>query len=118
MKNLFLSLTLLFAFSFASVGLATAADDKSFSGEVMDAACAKAGSHDAMMKKEGAKDAKECTLTCAKMGSKLVLYDSATKKVYQLDNQDKAKDFAGQHVTVKGDLKGKTIKVEDIAPAS
>ena len=85
---------------------------------VMDAACAKAGSHDAMMKKEGAKDAKECTLTCAKMGSKLVLYDSATKKVYQLDNQDKAKDFAGQHVTVKGDLKGKTIKVEEIAPAS
>lgn len=118
MKNRYLTLTLLFVFSLISVGLAAAADDKTISGEVMDAACAKAGSHDAMMKKEGTKDAKDCTLTCAKMGSKLVLYDSSTKKIYQLDNQDKAKDFAGQHVTVKGDVKGKTIKVEDITPAS
>ena len=116
MKNAILSMGLAMGFLVASFGPAFASDDKTLSGEVMDAACAKAGSHDAMMKKEGTKDAKDCTLQCARMGSKLVLFDAATKTIYQLDNQDKAKEFAGQHVTVKGDVKNKTIKVEEISP--
>jgi type 1 fimbria pilin len=93
---------------------------RSFKGEIMDSACAKMGSHDMMMKKEGAKNAKECTLGCVKMGSKYVLFDSASKKVYELDDQTKPEQFAGDKVTVKGtlDKKTNTIHVTDIQAGS
>jgi len=56
-------------------GLA-AAKDKSFSGEIMDSQCAKNGSHEMMLKKEGMgdKDPNDpmvkamCTKNCVKMG--------------------------------------------------
>lgn len=96
------------------------AADKSFKGEIMDSACAKMGSHDMMMKKEGAKNAKECTIGCVKMGSKYVLFNSANKKVYQLDDQTKPEQFAGDKVVVKGtlDKKTNTIHVTDIQSGS
>lgn len=91
-----------------------------FTGEVMDSACAAMGSHSQMMQQEGAKDAKECTLKCVQTGSKFVLYNSARKATYQLDDQDKAKQFAGQKVNVTGayDRASKTIHVENIKPGS
>ncbi len=93
---------------------------KAFSGEIMDSQCAKLGSHDMMMKKEGAKDAKECTLNCVKMGGKYVLYNAATKTVYELDDQKKPEEFAGQKVKVTGTYNKttKTLHVTDIKPAS
>lgn len=92
---------------------------QTFSGEIMDSACAAKGSHDAMMKQEGAKDAKECTLSCVDHGSKFVLYDAATKTIYQLSDQSKAKDYAGQKVKVTGtpDRTTNTIDVENIDAA-
>jgi Protein of unknown function (DUF5818) len=95
---------------------AATADNASFSGEIMDSACAGMGSHDAMMKKEGAKTAKACTLKCVKAGSKFVLYDASKSMTYQLDDQAKAKKFAGQKVTVMGtyDDGSKTIHVASI----
>jgi hypothetical protein len=92
---------------------------QTFSGEIMDSACAAMGTHDAMMKQEGTKDAKECTLVCVDHGSKFVLYQAATKTVYQLSDQSKAKDYAGQKVKVTGtiDSTTKTINVERIDPA-
>lgn len=98
---------------------APASTPSSYTGEIMDAACAAMGSHDAMMKQEGAKDAKECTLKCVAGGSKFVLYDAASKTTYQLDDQTKPKDFAGQKVKVTGtlDSSSNTIHVEGIAPA-
>ncbi len=100
-------------------GLA-AAKDKTFSGEIMDSQCAKMGGHEAMFKKEGTNDPKACTLACVKMGGKFVLFDGASKAVYQLDNQTKPQQFAGQKVEVTGTLnKGtKTIHVTDIKAAS
>jgi Protein of unknown function (DUF5818) len=97
-----------------TVGLASAKD---FSGEIMDSACAKMGSHDGMMKAHAAiKDAKGCTLGCVKNGSKFVLYDASSKTVYQLDDQKKPMQFAGEKVTVSGDLdaSSNTIHVTDI----
>ena len=93
---------------------------RTYTGEVMDSACAKAGSHDAMMKQEGASDAKECSDKCVQMGSKYVLYNSSTKRTYQLDDQDKAKEFSGQKVKVTGhfDRATKTVHVESIEAAS
>ncbi|MGH9398306.1 MAG: DUF5818 domain-containing protein [Terriglobia bacterium] len=89
---------------------------RTFRGAIFDSECAKAGSHRMMMKKEGAKTAKECTLKCVQAGGQFVLYNRATKKTYQLDDQDQAKQFAGQRVRVTGayDPSTQTIHVEHI----
>ena len=93
---------------------------KVFTGEVMDDMCAKSGSHTEMQKmmKSMGNDAKTCTVECVKLGGKYVLYDGASKTSYQLDPQDKAKDFAGQKVKVTGTSDGGTIHVKSIEPAS
>jgi hypothetical protein len=59
-------------------------------------------------------------LDCVKAGSKFVLYNSASKTVYQLDDQQKPRDFAGQKVKVVGtyDTGTKTIHVEKIEAGS
>lgn len=116
MKNLSACVATLFAFGV--LGFAASADS-TYSGEIMDSACAKAGSHTAMMKNAGVKTAKECTQACIKMGNKYVLYDKAAKKVYQLDDQTKPEQFAGQKVSVKGNLDAasQTVHVTDIEAA-
>lgn len=99
---------------------------KTFKGEIMDSQCAMNASHAEMLKKEGMgdKDAndpmvkKMCTENCVKMGGKYVLYDSASMKVYQLDDQTKPGQFAGQSVKVTGTLDKDTIHVAEIAPGS
>ena len=103
-----------------------AAKDKSFSGEIMDSQCAKNASHEAMLKKEGMENMKDdpkakqmCTINCVKMGGKYVLFDAASKTVYQLDDQTKPEQFAGQKVKVTGtlDKAAKTIHVTGIKAA-
>ncbi len=81
----------------------------------MDSKCATTGSHDANMKKLAARDARECTQKCAKDGS-LILYDSHTKTVYQLGDQEKPAPFAGQTVKISGqyDEWSQTIEIESI----
>ena len=115
-------LSLLFAGAIVvslAMPISAQAQGKSFTGEIMDSACAKTGSH-TMMKGEGAKDAKECTDKCVQGGSKYVLYNSATKKTYQLDDQDKSKELSGQKVKVTGSYNRntKSIHVESIDAAS
>lgn len=92
---------------------------KAFAGEIYDSACAKQGSHEMMEKMEGVSDAKSCTIKCVESGSKYVLYDAAKKIIYQLDDQTKPKEFAGQKVKVTGpyDKATKTIRVESIEAA-
>ncbi len=111
---------LLSGFSFA------APNGKTFKGEIMDSQCAMNGSHAQMLKKEGMGDKdpndpmvkQMCTKNCIKMGGKYVLYDSASKKVYQLDDQTKPEQFAGQNVKVTGTLSQDTIHVTNIEPGS
>ena len=104
------------------------AQNKTFTGEIMDSSCAKDGSHAMMLKKEGmgnmdpndVKAKKMCTDNCVqKMGAKYVLYTSS-KAVYQLDDQTKPSQFAGQKVKITGtlDAASKAIRVTDIQPAS
>jgi Protein of unknown function (DUF5818) len=54
-----------------------------------------------------------------KSGDKLVLQDSATGQSYQLDDQDKAKQFEGKNVKVTGTMDPATnsLHVADIAAA-
>jgi hypothetical protein len=96
------------------------AETRSFTGEIMDGACAAMGGHEAMMKGEGANSAKQCTDKCVQGGSKYVLYDASSKTTYQLDDQAKPKEFSGQKVKVTGtyDEASKTIHVEKIEAAS
>jgi hypothetical protein len=103
--------------------------ESTYSGEIMDSACAKDGSHGAMLKKEGMADKdpndpaakKMCTQNCvSKMGAKFVLFNPSTKMVYQLDDQMKPADFAGGKVKVTGtlDKATKTIHVTSIQAAT
>ena len=90
-----------------------------FTGEIMDRACAKMGSHENMMQAEGTKSAKECTLACIKNGDKFALFDSSTKKVYPIDDDKKVQAFAGQRVQISGsyDDKADVLRVDSIAAA-
>jgi hypothetical protein len=92
------------------------ADAQTFSGEIMDSLCAKDGTHEKMMDemKSMGRDKNTCTIKCAQLGSKYVLFDADRKTVYVLDDQDKAGAFAGQRVRVLGTLAKNKIKVENI----
>jgi type 1 fimbria pilin len=104
----------------ASFVRAQAAGVSAFTGEIMDSTCAKNNNHDDMkdMPSMGG-TAASCTLSCVEMGAKYVLQDTAKKVTYQLDDQSKPKDFAGQKVKITGsfDAKTKTIHVEKIEAA-
>ena len=84
----------------------TAAD--SIVGYISDKVCAK---------KEGAKAAsdahKGCAECCVKKGSDVVLV-TTDGKIYELDQQDKAKEFAGDKVKVTGSVSGDSISVTSI----
>lgn len=93
---------------------------ETFLGEIYDGPCAKAGSHTAMEEMMDAQgDPKKCTLECVRMGAKFVLYDAAKKIIYQLDDQQKPREFAAQKVKVTGtyDPATKTIHLETIEAA-
>jgi type 1 fimbria pilin len=94
--------------------------DSSFTGEITDRACAKADSHEAMMKKHGVQTAADCIPACIKAGGKYVLYDTATKTIYLLDDQQRPAQFAGKNVKVTGtlDKTTETLHVSSIAASS
>ena len=95
------------------------AANRTFTGQIMDAPCAKMGNHDAGYKMTGTHTPKDCTLACMRAGAKLVLYNAKTKTVYQLDNQNESKSYAGENVKVIGtyNRSTRTIHVEKIEPA-
>jgi hypothetical protein len=119
-------LTLCFCLLFASPALearpnppADKAAAQTFSGEIMDSLCAKDGTHDKMMDemKSMGRDKNTCSLKCAQLGAKYVLFDPDKKTIYSLDDQDKAQSFAGQRVRVQGTLAKNKIKIESIEGA-
>ena len=120
MKKMCLAISGLALLILLAVGFSAAAD-MTYSGEIMDSACAKMSSHDGMMKAHAnIKDAKACTLGCVKGGAKFVLYDATSKTVYELDDQQKPMQFAGDKVKVMGtlDKATNTIHVTDIKAGS
>lgn len=101
---------------------------RSFNGIVMDSGCAQLGSHAQMetqhkmtpSKSLTGDEARKCADACVQAGAKYVLYNPANKTTYQLSDQDKAKEYAGESVRVNGsyDAASKTITVENIAKRS
>jgi hypothetical protein len=67
----------------------------------------------------GAKGAKaehaSCAKKCLEQGSKLVFFNSADQKLYNLDNQKLAEEHLGHEVVVTGSADGNSIKVESIS---
>jgi hypothetical protein len=107
-KISFLGIVLLLGASLSFAGKAQAAT-RTFVGNISDSMC---GLKHMM---PGLTD-KDCTLECVKAGSKYVLADVAHGKVYQLSDQKKPEEFAGQKVKVTGTLKGDVISVTAIEP--
>jgi hypothetical protein len=87
-----------------------------FSGEIMDSTCAARLGHGSMRGQQGSADPTECTEKCVAAGARYVLYVAATRTTYQLDDQAKAKPFAGQAVRVTGilDRTGTSIRVDKV----
>lgn len=81
-----------------------------FQGEIMDSACAKAGSHDDVEREKGVKDSRDCVSECLKNGAVLVFRNPATGTSYRLDtdgpifDQDRLMEFAGAKVRIIGSL--------------
>ena len=109
MKRLtYLGLALFLAAGMSIAAPKDAGKGKAFVGEISDKMC---GAKHMM---EGG--AKECTLKCVDSGSKFVLA-TPKGKIYDLSDQDKPKEFAGQKVKVTGTLDGDTIQVTTIEAA-
>jgi hypothetical protein len=91
---------------------------QTFTGEIMDQQCALLGGHSAMMNQ--GESAKDCSNRCVSIGGKYVLFDSASKTVYQLDDQKKTQPFAGARVKITGsyDTSSKTIHIGNIQAGS
>jgi len=138
MKSSFLSFTLLFGtlltavVSLSSTSLPAqnvhpndrkTVSGSTFEGEIMDNHCAQMGSHDMTMKENKLATPDLCVQYCIsfrRSPDKYVLYNAATKMIYQLDDQNQAMFFGGRKVKVSGtyDAATKTIHVKDITGIS
>lgn len=91
-----------------AAAMAMTAMGAEWSGYITDAACAG---------KQGAKAAADthagCAKGCIKKGEKAVLL-TPDGKIFNITNQDKVVEHAGEKVTVTGDLDGDNITVSDI----
>jgi hypothetical protein len=56
-----------------------------------------------------------CAKKCLDQGGKLVFFNNADQKLYNLDNQKLAEDNLGHEVVVTGTADGNSIKVESIS---
>jgi hypothetical protein len=102
---------------------AKAAAGSTFEGDIMDNDCAEMGSHAMTMTSTSLATPDLCTTYCLrfkKTPGKLVLYNAATKMIYQLDNQQEASFFKARKVRIIGtyDQATKTIHIADISSVS
>ncbi len=107
----FLNTLILASFSFAAATAAT------MQGSISDSMCG--ASHAKMM--EMHKDMKmtdrDCALACVKNGGKFVFVSNG--KVYNISNQNFAalNQYAGQTVSLTGDVSGDSVTVTKVAAA-
>src|SRR5215510_14681654 len=89
--------------------LAPLSAQQSWSGQISDSMCK--AKHEEAAEGQGKMADRDCTLSCVRGGSKFVLLVDG--KVLQIANQDQKdlQTFAGQQVTVTGDLKGDTLTI-------
>ena len=71
-----------------------------FWGEIMDSLCAQVGSHETASR--SLRTTRECTIGCVESGAKFVLYNPRTHETFQLDDQQKPRQYAGEQVMILG----------------
>lgn len=79
---------------------------ESWTGWITDSHCAAKGAN--------AQHTRACVEKCAKGDGKVVFYNNADQKLYDLDKTDVALEHVGHEVVVTGHLDGGKIKVEKI----
>ena len=86
-----------------------------WTGTISDSGCG--ASHDAMTEHGKKGNDKQCTQMCVMKGAKYVFVNDG--KVLMIKNQNLAdlKKFAGDRVTVTGDLSGDTLTVAKVTAA-
>ena len=91
------------------------AADQTWTGTISDSKCG--ATHKAMLEHNKNLTDRSCTEACVKGGAKYVF--ASGDKVYALENQKDAAlaQYAGQRVTVTGELQGDTIKATKIMQA-
>jgi len=95
------------AFALALVLAAPSFAAESWTGWITDSHCAAKGAN--------AKHTKACAEKCAhEKDGKVVFYNNADQKLYDIDKTDLALTHVGHEVTVTGTLEGKAIKVDSI----
>jgi hypothetical protein len=96
-----------------SIGFAARASADTLTGKISDAMCGK--SHEAMTEHGKKMTDKQCAVACVEHGSTYVFVTG--DKILKVADQNFAdlKQFAGDTVTVTGDVKGDTLTVTTIA---
>jgi hypothetical protein len=100
--------------SLLSYGSVSAANG-TWTGTISDSGCG--ASHDAMTEHGKKGNDKQCTQMCVMKGAKYVFVNDG--KVLMIKNQNLAdlKKYAGDRVTISGDLSGDTVTIAKIAAA-
>ncbi len=102
------SLSLAFVLALVLAAPSFAAD--TWTGWITDSHCGAKGA--------SAKHSKACAEKCAhEKDGKVVFYNNADQKLYDIDKSDLALNHVGHEVTVTGTLTGTSIKVDSIAAA-
>jgi uncharacterized protein YdeI (BOF family) len=118
MKNYLRVVAALLTFTAGMVALAAQSRNPSTAPEAQPASAAQ--QQPAQQDDMQAQQPKPFNGTIVKEKGKLVLKDSTTSMSYQLDDQDKAKEFEGKQVKVTGklDVNANLIHVENIEAGS
>jgi hypothetical protein len=111
MKTTFLAL-IAAAFVVSQAGAAPG----TWTGTISDSGCG--GSHEAMTEHGKKGTDKQCTQMCAMKGAKYVFVNEGKALMIKNQNLADLKKFAGDKVTVSGDLSGDTITISKIAAAN
>ena len=95
------------------IGFSSYAAAETLTGKISDAMCGK--SHDTMTEHGKKMTDKQCTVACVDHGSAYVVVTG--DRILKVANQNFAdlKQFAGDTVTLTGDVKGDTVTVTKIA---
>jgi len=99
---------ILLALAVIALLLPALASADSWTGWITDSNCGAKGAN---------ADHASCAKKCHGQGAKLVLYNNADQKVYNLDNQTLAESNIGHEVVVTGTVEGTSITVQAIDAA-
>lgn len=87
-----------------------------FRGEITDSDCAHNAPHQPFIDRTKSRvtEKRRCTIQCVERGERIVLLDATRRRVYKLNDEEKAFPFAGQKVRITGTLHNNEISIATI----